>query len=356
MHGDLEDLDLDQHPNYVPRDASRGFANEADATLALELDSGDTAAQATQLVFSDRGTPIWRISKGTTDTLSIVGAQSGASILIFDKNAPTSAFVLDSAGNIGLGTASPAVKLHVLGSARVEGPELRVDSNANNDTTVTIDSGQTIPQDSHLVFADQGTDVWQVNKDAANDLNIRRISDPTPHFVFRSGNLTDLSTQFTKSALDPMDMHAHAARHWVGGSDPLGGAAQTVGNDRGNSSFTGLISSWVTYHTTTLDFTGRSGPSAVLVWGQGRYLSSGDSTGTFEQRLVFDGVQQGLAAGNTANQSGEEMSAGILVWMELPAAVNLIELQAREMNRSVDFRQGTINWLDLGETISMVDL
>jgi hypothetical protein len=142
--------------------------------------------------------------------------------MILNKTAAASTIVANADSNVGIGTASPATKLHVLGSARIEGNDFRVDNNADANTTVTIDSGGSLPQASRFVFADRGDDKWRIIKDSIDELSITKVGD-SPLMTFKVGNVTDLDTEFTKANTDGMDIHAHAARHEPGGADPISG-------------------------------------------------------------------------------------------------------------------------------------
>ncbi len=223
VHNALADLDQDDHnPIYIPKDLSRGFDNEADADVSLDISSGDTVAQNTQITLMDRGTPVWIIRKDAFSNLIAIAAFSGKAVMIISQQANASTIVLDPASNVGIGTATPATKLHVLGNARIEGNDLRIDNNADADTTVTIDSGNSAPQNSNFVFASRGADEWLISKDASNELFIKKVGD-SPIITFKSGNVTDLDTTFTKADADAMDIHAHATRHAPGGADPISG-------------------------------------------------------------------------------------------------------------------------------------
>ncbi len=222
VHSGLTGLDQDDHnPIYVPKNLSRGFDNEADSDASLEISSGASSSQNTQIVLQDQGVNVWIIRKDTSGSLTAIAAGSGNAVMILSSSADASTIVADSNSNVGIGTASPATKLHVLGNSRFEGEDFRVDNNADANTTVTIDSGASSAQSSNLKFASKGQDKWLFSKDFLDELFIQKVGDPTPIITFKSGNVTDLDTTFTKADTDAMDIHAHAARHQLGGADPL---------------------------------------------------------------------------------------------------------------------------------------
>jgi len=111
----------------------------------------------------------------------------------------------------------------VLGNTRITGFDFRVDNDFDADTTVTIDSGQSVSQHSHFVFSDRGSEQWLVCKPPDNTLFIKHVPDPTQLITFRPGFVIDLdtATRFQKASADDMDIHAHAARHSPGGADPF---------------------------------------------------------------------------------------------------------------------------------------
>lgn len=223
VHSGLTGLDQDDHPQYFLADGSRWIQNNSDVILQLVLDSGLTASTATDIVYLDRGTPEWRVGKNSANDLHWISQSTGNVIMQMSRTADASSLVIDAAGNVGIGTALPAAKLHVLGNTRVTGFDFRVDNDFDADTTVTIDSGQSAAQHSHFVFADRGNEQWLLCKPPDNTLFIRHVPDPTQLLTFRPGYLIDLdtSTRFQKASADSMDIHVHAARHAPGGADPL---------------------------------------------------------------------------------------------------------------------------------------
>ena len=70
------------------------------------------------------------------------------------------------AGTVGIGTASPTVPLHVVGTAAL------FDSTTDADFTFTIDCGSSVEQDCILVFADRGSDIYQIQKSNDGDFDI----------------------------------------------------------------------------------------------------------------------------------------------------------------------------------------
>jgi hypothetical protein len=344
-------LDQDDHdPIYIPKSLSRGFDNEADADVSLDISSGDTAVQNTQITFMDRGTPVWVIRKDTSSSLTTIASGSGNAVMILSNSAAASTIVADAASNVGIGTATPATKLHVLGSARIEGTSLRIDNNADADTTVTIDSGSTAPQHSHFVFASQGADKWLICKDQNEELFIQNLADPSPIITFKGGNVTDLDTTFTKASTD-----AHASRHAQDGPDPLFlsaflGAGNEVGPlhnyDPGGSS---EDRSWQDMHSFVLDFTGRGGDTTICLWTLVQCERIGDSYVHANSRIRIDGVTVGLETGNGSSSRTPIFTLNSQWFASgLDAGPHTFLLEAREDNDRVKLKQGMFSYLDLG--------
>jgi len=348
------------------------FENLADAALELTFDSGLSTAQNTQLVLSDRGTPIWRISKNASGSLAFLSENAGGKAVVILSSAvgvPASSIVVDAIGNVGIGTASPGNKLHVLGSARIEGSELRVDNNADADATFTVDSGQTSAFNSQIAFADRGFDQWVVRKDALNELFIQRVSD-TPIMRFKAGNIIDLDTDFTKAGADPMDIHAHAARHGAGGADPISGvisqALRVADTTPVTLPSTGMA--FVTALTLPFDFTGRSGNSTILLWAAVQFVTGTSAAPTpalfsgMTVRFLLDGVPllspetlgdhtyQFRDFNNVSTQRNTVNSQGLK--FDVSAAPHILTLEARQVfdGTSAELETRHMIMLDLGIT------
>jgi hypothetical protein len=171
----------------------------------------------------DRGTSLWTFGKAATGSLVWVATATGNTVMSMHQSAASSSLIIDSSGNVGIGTSSPAVKLHVQGSARITGNELRVDNNADTDSSITIDSGLAAAQNVFLVFADRGVDKWILAKPSDNTLTTQYVGDAAPLQTYRSGQVIDLhaNTRFKKTNADAMDIHVHAPRHAENGADPV---------------------------------------------------------------------------------------------------------------------------------------
>lgn len=357
-HDQLAGLAADDHLQYVRVDGSRGFENNIDADLKLTINSGQTTSQDSRIDFQDRSTTIWSLGNNSVNTFSLNGAVPGNVPLIIQNGAPTASLNIKSSGNVGLGTLSPSRKLHVIGSARINGDSLRVDNNADNDTTITIDSGLFASQNSHLVFSDRGFDQWFIGKNQDNNLFLQRVLDGGPMLTFRPNRRIDLdpNTRFQKAASDDMDIHAHAARHSPGGADPIdfSGAQQigSIGQNSVESLNIEIEDDWTDLTGTgvglgqdlTFDFSGRSGNTIIKI----EYFVTIVEPGFFdiftaEVRMVqidsFGTNKQGpsLLGNGTSNNEGPQNIEGVTIsgsrYVIAPPETVTFRLQARESNR-----------------------
>jgi hypothetical protein len=177
-----------------------------------------------------------------------------------------------------------------------------------------------------------------------------------------------------------MDIHAHAARHDDGGVDPIDwqtnlsavnpnlfrvagntfpNTVQFGGNSIGPSTDNNLTGSWETLHSIVLDFSSRSNTSRVLVFGQGNYKPDGDSTVSIGQRMQLDSgggfSTFGLDSYNSTRRGndGDWFSAYNLFWLNMPAAVCTIRIQAMERNQDANWLQAMIIYTDIGESLAI---
>ncbi len=379
VHSGLTGLDQDDHTLYFLADGSRPIDQNTDANLSIDLRTGVLDAQFSDINHIDRGTLIWRVGKDNSNNLRWTSESTGNTIMRMHQTAAASSIVIDSVGNVGIGTGAPSSKLHVAGSARIQGNSLRVDNDADADTTVTIDSGQASAQNSHFVLSDRGNEQWLLAKPPDNTFFIQHVPDGTPHLTFRPGHVMDLNTatRFEKNNADPMDIHGHSGRHDIGGSDPLNwldsmsqttrplfnGIPGVLNSGQSKSSavvdlplVTGV---WTTIHSLVLDFSFRSTPSSkVYVIAQGNYEAVAGTTQTaLQQRLLMDGVDQGMWAFNgfTTGAGGSGLSAYNHFWLDVSnLAPVTISMQALERNDGINFNQAMITYLDFSETLAVL--
>ncbi len=116
------------------------------------------------------------------------GSGDGYSLDAADGS-PVDALFVDNAGNVGIGTTSPATKLHV-------------DENSNAAAVIIIDSGATAANYSAIDFRDRGGLKWGLGKDSSNNFYIGDPFNPTYHFTISPNGNVGLGTNSPAAKLD----------------------------------------------------------------------------------------------------------------------------------------------------------
>lgn len=93
-----------------------GFASIDCATRDFAIQSSDV-----DLVFDDTNNLNWSIAPGEAgaDTF-VIQDDNGTSIFVMEQGSTANALRIDSAGDVGIGTATPSQELHVIGSIRID--------------------------------------------------------------------------------------------------------------------------------------------------------------------------------------------------------------------------------------------
>ena len=156
----------------------------------LRVDSGLTSAHASDLEFFDRGVQKWLLRKNASNNIQLIDTTTGNEApLLVEAGAITNTFVIASGSNVGLNTASPTERLHVVGSGIFEGrlgvgttsPSQTIHAKGTASTTIkvesddfeaniAIDSGLAGANTSDLEFYDRGVSKWILRKDVTNTL------------------------------------------------------------------------------------------------------------------------------------------------------------------------------------------
>jgi hypothetical protein len=257
----------------------------------------------------------------SSDALLITQVGSGNALVVEDSaNPDSSPFVVDSSGNVGIGTSSPASPLHVVGDARLSsinsGPiagfrNAIINGNfniaqrgtsfvagANNDDTYNLDRWYVLSDGNDVVDITQSTtqvptngsqtsialDVETINK----KFGIAQIIEQR-NCQSLIGNTVTLSFKVKVSSTTKLDNVKAAIVAWSGtadtvtsdiisawnveGTNPTLIANATYENSPANLSVT---TSWATYSITAAVDTASTGNIIVFIWSDVTDTTLGD--------------------------------------------------------------------------------
>jgi len=98
--------------------------NEANSTLRLTIDSGNTAPQSSDVELADRGSVKWIVGKNSLNNFFVYDEVRDVTPIFVASgtgSATDGALSISTNGLVGVGTFSPVEKLHVAGSGVVTG-------------------------------------------------------------------------------------------------------------------------------------------------------------------------------------------------------------------------------------------
>jgi len=160
-HGALGGLTDDDHTQYLlvagtrAGTGSQAWTNAADATLSLEVNSGTSAQQISQLILSDRGTQRWSVRKNASGNLVIRDLVNSQDIFSVTANSGADKLVINGTG-VGIGGAAAASKiLDVTGNARFS---------ADIATVSLTGSGAVVGASINATAANELTKAWGVTE------------------------------------------------------------------------------------------------------------------------------------------------------------------------------------------------
>jgi len=195
-HGSLAGLSDDDHPQYIRRDGGGGteftgnqflFKNSADSSISSVIDSGNTISSEANFILRDRGNTQWSLGKSSSNNF-VISNSNGKETIVVEQGGllGINQLYLDSGGFVGIGTASPAAKLHVNGDGLFQG-EVEARNNADASNNVIIDSGDATSQQSGVEFSDRGTVRFTLAKTSLNEFVIYDNGSATFPFIVEAG-------------------------------------------------------------------------------------------------------------------------------------------------------------------------
>lgn len=160
-HGLLAGLGDDDHTQYVLADGTRDITgnqdlrNSADAALALEVDSGTSAQQNSDVILSDRATQRWALRKNTSGNFILRDLVNSQDVATFNANSGADAIITNSTG-VGIRQAASSSKvLDVLGNSRFS---------ADIATVSLTASGAVVGASVNTTAANEVTKAWGVTE------------------------------------------------------------------------------------------------------------------------------------------------------------------------------------------------
>ena len=125
--------------------------------------------------------------------------QDGLSV--YNATSNQTQLVVQSGGNVGIGTTSPGVKLEVAGDASLvaSNPLFKVDGSGH--ASIMIDRGST-SYDANLMFATGGSTNWRIWNDGSNDtLQIRDEANSANVMTWKTGGNVGIGTDSPSAKL-----------------------------------------------------------------------------------------------------------------------------------------------------------
>ena len=205
--------DAPDHSLYVDSAGDVGLGTISPET---QLHLISSSVPAIRLEYSSSGTVLSKWDLTADDTELVISDRTGSLLEPFRiaAGAPSDALVVDSAGEVGLGTDSPATDLHIIGSVKIDTVDdggapiaemLELESNGDNKARIRFDDGTG--------------DQWNAGAGTADTFVIFDPSDAAELILTDSGNLTisgtltegsDIASKENFSPIDPAQILALA--------------------------------------------------------------------------------------------------------------------------------------------------
>ena len=162
-HGGLSGLADDDHTQYVLTSGGRKITgsqeleNSANAQLSLQIDSGTSAEQISDIILSDRGTQRWSLRKAASGSFILRDLVNSQDILAVAANSGTDKIIVNSTG-VGIGQAASGGKeFDVLGDIR---------ASADVASATVTASGAVVGASINATSPNELTKAWGVTESA----------------------------------------------------------------------------------------------------------------------------------------------------------------------------------------------
>jgi hypothetical protein len=201
-----------------------------------------------------------------------------------------------------------------------------------------------------LYCADGATNTWVEQTEFTGPLDVTNTLEVSGNLILGNQTLDD-------GVADTMDPFAHAARHLVGGEDPLSGVVNMILNAGSAVPQTVAQTASFPLPVTTVqslafDFTGRSGLSTIQIYAP-IYISRGGDAVDISLALFLDTVEitnpNSIRAQEEISSAGEITITLVGFLTNVTAAAHTLEIRMGvEQNRPPDVEDRMIMVTDLG--------
>jgi hypothetical protein len=267
---------------------------------ALIYSAGSTGGGSLFLRNTQSSDYTWRLAVGGGDNAFV----AGRGLFIRDENVGATRLAIDSSGNVGIGTSSPAAKF-VVSNAGAGGIEMLTDGTIQSYNRSTS-AYQTLRLDgSVLLFRPSGTEAMRI--DASGNVGIGTSSPNGRVTIGANANDTALSGTTNTTGL-----HLYARQFGISQLDSLTSSSSNSGmslRTYNNGTYTEFIANFQG-NTTTFQ---TAGTERMRIDSSGNVLIGSTSIGTAATRNLTVGTPASVSGGITlwaANTSTHSINFG----------------------------------------------
>lgn len=168
--------------------------NTADAGLSFIIDSGLTTTQLANFAFQDQGNGQWTIGKDTSNNFAITDLIGGVTPFTIQQSVTGdtgASIVIESTGDVGIGTGSPAYKLDVNGDIQARGGDIISDPQSGNANATVVARARGTGTPLFRMASNGQAQQWRTDV-AANSWRVVDEITATAPIVVESGTPTAL--------------------------------------------------------------------------------------------------------------------------------------------------------------------